>query len=78
MSRPRHPKKEIEAAVQYAEGLGWEFVKCRGHVWGELYCPHHQRGGCIRRVFSTPRNPERHARDIRHDVDCCPHQEHES
>lgn len=23
MTRPRHPKPEIEKAVQYAEGLGW-------------------------------------------------------
>lgn len=23
MSRPRHPKPEIEKTIQYAEGLGW-------------------------------------------------------
>lgn len=32
--RPRHPNKHIEAAVQYAESLGWRFIKGHGHRWG--------------------------------------------
>jgi hypothetical protein len=33
MSRPRHPKPEIEKAIQYAEGLGWTAELSNGHAW---------------------------------------------
>ena len=71
--RPRHPKKEIEAAVQDAEARGWTWVKGRGHVWGILHCPRGARDGCRRSVYSTPRVPEAHANDIRRAVARCPH-----
>lgn len=71
--RPRHPNKEIEAAVQYAEDHGWVLTISRGHSWGQLRCPFGQRGGCMTPVWSTPRNPEGHAERIRRDVDRCPH-----
>lgn len=74
MRRPRHPKKAIEQAVRYAEELGWELRKGRGHAWGRLFCPH-GLGGCQVRVASTPRSPDREAQRIRHEVDKCPHQE---
>jgi len=32
MTRPRHPKPEIEKAVQYAEGLGWTAELSNGHA----------------------------------------------
>lgn len=73
MARPRHPNKEIEAAVQYAEKKGWTLRKSRGHVWGTLYCPAKQRDGCIAPVYSTLRSPEDHAKDVRRKVDRCPH-----
>jgi hypothetical protein len=73
MSRPRHPDKHIEAAVRYAEGLGWRVRKSKGHAWGRLLCPAGTRDGCIISVWSTPRDPENHARHIRRDVDGCPH-----
>src|SRR5437867_1612293 len=73
MSRPRHPNKHIEAAVQHAESLGWLLRKSKGHAWGHLYCPLKSRAGCIVSVYSTPRVPENHARHIRRDVDMCPH-----
>ena len=44
--RPRHPNKEIEAAVAYAEAQGWTWHKVGGHAWGKLYCRHHDRDGC--------------------------------
>jgi hypothetical protein len=72
--RPRHPNKHIEAAVQYAESLGWRLIKGQGHRWGVLYCPHAERGGCKVPVYSTPRVPENHAKDIRRSVNGCPHQ----
>jgi hypothetical protein len=73
MSRPRHPNKHIEAAVRYAEKLGWRVEMSEGHAWGKLYCAHRARGGCMIPVYSTPRVPENHARHLRREVDQCPH-----
>jgi hypothetical protein len=74
MARPRHQNKEIEAAVRWAESLGWRFIKGRGHVWGILLCPAALRAGCRVRVDSTPRDPENHANDLRRRIGRCPHQ----
>jgi hypothetical protein len=71
--RPRHPDKDIEEAVQYAEANGWIWTPSGGHAWGVLWCPLGQRGGCRFGVWSTPRNPHNHARFIRRQVDRCPH-----
>jgi hypothetical protein len=73
MARPRHPNKHIEKAVQYAEAMGWRVELSQGHAWGRLFCPHATPEGCIISVWSTPRNPENHARHIRREVDQCPH-----
>ena len=73
MKRPKHPKPPIEAAVRYAEQLGWRVVLSNGHAWGRLFCPRSSREGCIISVWSTPRVPENHARHIRKAVDSCPH-----
>lgn len=75
MPRPRHPHKEIEAVVAYAEALGWRVVM-QGH-WGRLYCPHADRDGCQVGVNSTPRNAEAHARQIKRAIERCPHQDKE-
>jgi hypothetical protein len=70
-----HPNKHIRAAVEYAIEHGWTLKKAgaRAHVWGRLYCPHGDRTGCAKAVYSTPRVAEDHARDIRRAVDRCPH-----
>lgn len=70
-----HPNKHIRQAIRYAEKKGWtvEQANARAHIWGTLWCPEHSRGGCRIRVMSTPRNPESHARNIRLDIDRCPH-----
>jgi len=34
MTRPRHPKPEIEKAIQYAEQVGWSVELSSGHAWG--------------------------------------------
>jgi hypothetical protein len=73
MARPRHPNKEIEAAVRYAEAHGWEYVRPGSHAWGILRCPFRGRGGHQARVWSTPRSPTDHARDLRRAVDRCDH-----
>ncbi|MGH7200330.1 MAG: hypothetical protein ACREJB_06970 [Planctomycetaceae bacterium] len=72
----KHPNKHIREAIRYAELHGWTFTKAgpRAHIYGTLYCLHGQRGGCTRRVYSTPRDADNHARQIRAIVDRCPHQ----
>jgi hypothetical protein len=73
----RHPNKEIEAALQYAEGLGWTVIESpRGHGWGMIRCPY-GRGGCQKSIWSTPKDPYGHARSIRQYVDRCSHADEE-
>jgi hypothetical protein len=69
-----HPNKEISAAIDDAISLGWSFVKRngKGHAYGLLRCPHGS-GGCQKSVFSTPKNPGNHTREIRAAVNRCPH-----
>ncbi len=74
--RTRHPNKEIEQAVRYAEEAGWRFSTGRGHCFGYLRCPWNDdtcRCGefCQFSIWSTPRSPENHARQIRRLVDHC-------
>lgn len=71
MSRPRHPSKEIEAMVAYAESCGWRF-RAMGH-WGRIFCPQAERDGCQVGVNGTPRNAEAHAKQIARAVERCPH-----
>lgn len=76
MTRSRHSKKEVEAALVYAEAHGWRVEPAPGHAWGRLYCPYNDtecRCGefCIVSVWSTPKNPANHARQLRRVVDNC-------
>lgn len=76
MSRPRHPNKNIESALQYAEQAGWTVQKAEGgraHIWGKAMCPERSRDGDIEFIHCTPSNPEQHARKIRRAIDLCPH-----
>lgn len=73
MARARHPHKEIEAAVCYAEEHGWTFARAGSHAWGILHCPEPGREGHRFSVYSTPRVPEAHARDLRRVVNRCRH-----
>ena len=70
-----HSNKHIRDAIRYAENKGWRVTKAgpRAHIWGTLWCPQRTREGCRIRVMSTPRNPERHARDIHRHIDRCLH-----
>lgn len=81
MTRARHPKKEIEAALRHAALHGWrvEQANGNGHAWGRICCPDNDkecRCGefCVSSVWSTPRNPGNHANAIRRIVDHCSHQ----
>lgn len=76
MGRPRHPNKDIERALEYAESRGWRVVLLRGHAWGKIICPWNDQACrcgefCQESVWSTPRVPENVARHIRRAVDGC-------
>lgn len=76
MARPRHADKHIEAALRYAESLGWRVEKSTGgsaHCWGRMLCPANSREGCKVSILSTPRNGQNHARQLRREVDICNH-----
>ena len=75
MSRAKHPNKEVENAVSYAESQGWTW-KPQGH-WGRLYCSHADRDGCQVGVNGTPRDGDVHAKQLRRAIDRCPHKEKE-
>lgn len=69
--------KEIEKAVQYAENKGWRYKKAgdSAHAWGRLLCPLQTREGCGMSIWSTPRSVDIHAKQIRKQIDLCPHEE---
>lgn len=73
--RQKHPNKEIEAAIVYAEGKNWIYKDSgkSAHAWGRLLCPLHTREGHQMSIWSTPRNPYNHARQIKTLVDKCQH-----
>lgn len=69
--RARHPKKDVEQALQYAEDHGWTVEPTqRGHRWGRLKCPKHE---CSTSIWSTPKNPGNFANQIRRAVARCVH-----
>jgi hypothetical protein len=62
VSAGRHPKKEIADALKRARAVGLEVNEIhRGHRWGDVVC-----AACpaSRDVYSTPRNPGTHAKQI--------------
>ncbi|WP_129776154.1 hypothetical protein [Peristeroidobacter soli] len=76
MQRAKHPKKEVEQALQHAEQHGWRVEPGGSHAWGRMYCPRNRlecRFGelCIASVSSTPRDAGNHARRLRRVVDNC-------
>jgi len=76
MPRKKHPDKEVEKALQYAESAGWTIIEGGGHARGKLRCPFNSndcRCGihCTTSIWSTPQNPGNHARQIRRVVDNC-------
>lgn len=76
MARAKHPKKEVEAALKYAETQNWTVQVGGGHAWGKLHCPSNDaecRCGlfCIMSVWSTPKDSGNHANAIKRVVDGC-------
>ena len=72
--RARHPKLEVEGALQEAEAAGWTVKDTvAGHRWGVMRCPEQSRAGCQESIWSTPKNPGNHAKRLRAAVRNCPH-----
>ncbi|WP_261093290.1 hypothetical protein [Serratia quinivorans] len=65
------PNKHIQAALAYAISRGWLFHASNGHAFGRLHCalPNHREH--MMSIWSTPKNPEQHAKQIRRKVDQC-------
>jgi len=74
-TRKKHPNKEIELAIKYAEGKLWRHLKTgkSAHAWGRLLCPLQNKEGCSMSIWSTPRDTNNHAKQICRRVDSCPH-----
>ena len=80
MGRKRHPSKEVEAALKVLEAVGWTAKEAKGrsaHAWGYVLCPANAgdvcRSGvfCRMSVWSTPRSPWAHARELLRKADGC-------
>ena len=80
MPRKRHPNRDIEAALRALEAMGWSVDEAKGrsaHAWGFALCPANARDACRSGVFcrmsvwSTPRNPQAHARELVRKADGC-------
>jgi len=81
LTRKRHPNKEIESAIQFAEENSWTFKPPgkSAHAFGILKCPHNDRECrcgrfCKASVWRTPRSSENEAGKIRKVVENCIHQ----
>lgn len=80
MASKKHPNKEVDAAVRFAERCGWKLVSPgrSAHCWGRLLCPNGSvniscRCGefCMISVWSSPRNGLSHASSIQRAVAKC-------
>ncbi len=55
---------------------GWRVEVGGSHAWGRIYCPYNDvvcRCGqfCITSIWSTPKNADNHARQLKRVVDNC-------
>lgn len=75
IKRKKHPNKDIEASVVYAEEHGWEYRESgnSSHAWGKMFCPLHTREGHHMSIYTTPSCPTNYAKLIRQRVDKCEH-----
>lgn len=63
--------------LRYALQIGWSLIESGSsvHAWGFLYCPEKSRLGCKISVWSTPKVPENHAKQILKIIQNCHHNE---
>ncbi|PWC15689.1 hypothetical protein B4923_00810 [Brenneria roseae subsp. americana] len=67
----KHPNKHIQAAIEYALAQGWRFHPSNGHAFGRLICGTQNHHDHMMSIWSTPSNPENHAKQICRKVDSC-------
>jgi len=72
MPRPRHANIDIEKAIQLAEKQLWTFKKGgeSARSWGSLACSVSD-GRCSIAIWSTPKDPSLHAKQITSKVRAC-------
>ena len=72
--------RRVEAALKALEAVGWAVEAAKGHsahAWGYVLCPANAQDACRSGVFcrmsvwSTPRNPRAHARELLRKADGC-------
>jgi hypothetical protein len=68
-----HPNKHIQAAIEYAVLKGWVIVEAggSGHPFAKLRCGIHGHTDHKMSIWSTPRDPETHAKQIIRMVNRC-------
>jgi len=79
MTRKKHPNKEIEEVLKYAEVRNWRVENSNGHPFGQMYCPYSRsistcessEKWCRVSLWSTPKNTGSHARQLKKVVDRC-------
>jgi hypothetical protein len=78
--RSKHPNKDIEQSLRYAESKGWRYQPSGGsaHAWGRMLCPLPSREGHSMSIWSTPKSAENHAKQIKRNVEACEHQGEEN
>jgi hypothetical protein len=75
--RPRHPKKEVEEALEFAEARGWLVESPRpGHPWGKATCGR-EGHDCLVWIWSTPKSAANHAKRIQRAIYRCDAKEEE-
>jgi hypothetical protein len=63
---PKHPEKEVNTALDHADSRGLQVERtAAGHRWGRIVCS----CGAWVSVWSTPRSPHNHGRQLRRWVD---------
>src|SRR5260370_41871474 len=73
---PSIPTRKLKRQFSVRKTRDWRVTSSKGHAWGKMYCPFNDpecRCGlhCITSIWSTPRKPQVHARDLRRKVDKC-------
>jgi hypothetical protein len=76
MTRWSHPKKQIRDALDGADAAGFdvEDTSGHGHGWGYVMCTLDKQRMS---VWSTPKNADNHAKQIRHFISRHSHPEEE-
>ncbi len=76
MARTKHPKPEVEVAIQHAEQHGWTIREGGSHAWGQMLCPYNDEACrcaefCRTSIWSTPKNAGNHGKQLLRVVDNC-------